>query len=198
MGYHQKNIFFWLFLLIGLLGSCNAYNSIQTEYDRSHDFDAYKSFAWLGDLNKIGDSEFDNDFVRQKTKNYFGHCFKQLGMHLDTLNPDLLLQVKWLSDPQEITLTGSSNFPEYYDPFYYQGTPSLKFDGRDIEFSQYDTQDYQVRYVHGGVTLSVIDRNTAKVIWKGIAEGDLYDPRIMYRDLHPAIHKLMRRFPIKP
>lgn len=192
------SVYPWL-LVFTLMAGCNAYNAINTEYNRSHNFEQYQTFAWLSDLDKAGDSDFDNDFVRQKTKNYFGHCFKQRSIQPDTLNPDLLLQVQWLSETKEITLPEPSNFPDYYDPYYYQRSPALRFDGKEFETNyQYDTQDNQIEYVHGGVILSVIDRNSKKVIWKGVAEGDLYDPRIMYRDLHPAIHRLMRKFPIKP
>ena len=54
-----------------------------------------------------------------------------------------------------------------------------------------------VKYAHGGAKLTAIDSQTNRIVWEGLAQGDLYDPNIMYDDLHPSIHKMMKRFPIK-
>ena len=43
----------------------------------------------------------------------------------------------------------------------------------------------------------MIDRQTNHLVWEGVAQGDLYDLKAMHEDLHPAIHKMMKQFPIK-
>ncbi|WP_157466065.1 hypothetical protein [Belliella baltica] len=41
------------------------------------------------------------------------------------------------------------------------------------------------------------DRQTNHLVLEGAAQSDLYDTKVMYGDLHPAIHKMMKKFPIK-
>ena len=72
--------------------SCSVYNDVQITKDKTVNFDQYESYAWLPDQESKKQSDFNNDFIRQKTRNYFGHCMAQRQLTPDTINPDLLLQ----------------------------------------------------------------------------------------------------------
>ncbi len=41
------------------------------------------------------------------------------------------------------------------------------------------------------------DRKLKKLVWTGSAEGDIYDPRYIQFDVHPAIDRIMKKFPVK-
>lgn len=41
------------------------------------------------------------------------------------------------------------------------------------------------------------DRKLKKLVWTGSAEGNIYDPRYIQYDVHPAIDRIMRTFPLK-
>lgn len=205
-GWHIDDLRKWALpvMVLFFLGSCNVYQDINVEYDKKRDFTGYKTYAWLPDLDKANNTEFENNFIRRKTRNYFGHCMKQRKYGIDTLNPDLLLQIEWLNKPKEMERLDPEYYPYpyYYDPSYYNEYFPLIFlrwpltEG-DV-YSQEDVPTEKIDYVHGGVILNVIDRQKNEVIWRGTAEGDIYDPKVIYKDIHPAIHKLMKKFPIKP
>ena len=180
--------------------SCNVYQDVRVTRDKSIDFEKYESYAWLPDKETSSQSDYNNDFIRQKTRNYFGHCMAQRQLKADTVNPELLFQIEWLSHAREVELPPVRNLPDYYNDEYYNAPTIYIYDGRvtgrPLVGKEY-TENEVVRYAHGGAKLTVIDRETNKTIWQGVAQGDLYDPNVMYDDLHPAIHKMMKKFPIK-
>tara|TARA_Y100001972_G_scaffold106199_1_gene134400 strand:- start:12395 stop:12997 length:603 start_codon:yes stop_codon:yes gene_type:complete len=180
--------------------SCSVYNDVQITKDKTVNFDQYESYAWLPDQESKKQSDFNNDFIRQKTRNYFGHCMAQRQLTPDTINPDLLLQVEWLSHAREVEIPAVQDLPNYYDPGYYDA-PTIYLYGSNIRGNPVWNNKYsekeKVSYAHGGARLTVIDRKENKVVWKGTAQGDLYDQKVMYEDLHPVIHKMMKKFPIE-
>ena len=197
----RDSIFFiWILVICLPFLGCNVYREIEVKYDKKQDFSAYKTFAWLPDTDSAGNTEFNNDFIRNKTKNYIGHCMDERDYKIELLEPDLLMKVTWLDHPREVELNGPATFPEYYDPYYYNDPDNFYIYNGPTQsyvnpYDSYYENPQKLRYSHGGVVLDVIDRKTKETIWHGVALGDLYDPKVLYRDLHPAIHKMMRKFP---
>mgnify|MGYP003425293804 FL=1 len=56
---------------------------------------------------------------------------------------------------------------------------------------------YTKTYVKGTITINMYDRKLKKLVWTGSAEGDIYDPRYIQFDVHPAIDRIMKKFPVK-
>jgi hypothetical protein len=46
--------------------------------------------------------------------------------------------------------------------------------------------------------LNVFDRATNKLIWSGTAKKDIYDPAYVKKDIHPAVDKIMKEYPVRP
>jgi hypothetical protein len=57
---------------------------------------------------------------------------------------------------------------------------------------------YTDTHMNNSVTLNVVDAKEKKLLWIGSVEADIYDPSVIERDIHPAVEKLMMRFPVKP
>ena len=115
------------------IAGCGTLGEIHIQKDKKADFSVYKTFAWLPDKEMGEKTFFKNDFIRQRNKNYFGHCMAQWEIKLDTLNPDLLLSIDWLSHVEELELTRPRELPDYYDLFYY-GAPTLLLYSRGFQF----------------------------------------------------------------
>ena len=189
-----------LLVVLIVSSSCNVYQDVQVTKDKDVDFDQYETYAWLPEKETSTESDYDNDFIRQKTRNYFGHCMAQRQLKPDTVNPELLLQIEWLSHAREVELAVLNNYPDYNSVDYYNAPTVYLYNGKLSGASSWNKNDYKpdvIEYAHGGVKLTVVERETNKTIWQGVAQGDLYDPSVMYEDLHPAIHKMMKKFPIK-
>lgn len=182
------------------ISSCSVYQDIKITKEKSIDFEQYKTYAWLSEKETFHESDYNNDFIRQKTRNFFGHCMEQRQLKADTINPQLVFQIEWLSHARKVELPPVKDWPDYYDAEYYNAPTVYIYNGivtgRPL-WGKEDSGADVVKYAHGGAKLTVIDPKTNSEVWEGVALGDLYDPDVMYKDLHPAIHKMMKKFPIK-
>lgn len=185
------------FIIIIGLSSCNTFTNLKVKYDRKLDFEKYKTYAWLPDVDKSGNNDFDNDLIRQRIRNYVGHCLDERQYEIDTLNPDLLVRVKWMTHAREIIYPYVTDYPFYYDGVYYEDSFAYKLATRS---NYYNTGGYSIsgekaRYYHSGLEVVLIDTKTNKVIWNGITTADIYDREVLDKELHPSVHRMMNRLP---
>lgn len=200
-----------IFILILCAAGCGTYTSIYSYSDRSVDFSKYKTFAWLPDSgmtakqDSFRDSAYDNDIIRNNAKNYIAHDLGARGLRISIEEPDVLVQLVLHNEKKQVVRYSAFEYPPYYyyNRFYYP-----------YYFPYYDYYTYygwgcldaycdlppatrQV-YVRGTIAINMFDRKLKRLIWTGSAEGDIYDPSYIQKDVHPAIHRIMNRFPVKP
>ncbi|MBV6643209.1 MAG: DUF4136 domain-containing protein [Cyclobacteriaceae bacterium] len=191
---------FILFVFITALSSCNVYRDVAVFRDKEADFQRYKTYAWLPEVKHSGDSVCTDDFIRKDIRRYIAHCLVQRNMNQDTVEAQLLIHIEWLSHAREMKIPPDYDIPELFDIGYYYA-PAIyfrdgKLTGKPGWRNGYSSTD-KIRYIHGGVKLTAVDSETNELVWEGVAQGDLYDHKEMYEDLHPVIHKMMKKFPIK-
>jgi Domain of unknown function (DUF4136) len=201
----MKNLVFLSYLLV-LMSSCNAYTDIYSTTSPDAKFSKYKTFAWLTDKADTVNSPYNNEIIRNNIRNYFSKAMSDRGFQVDTENPDMLLELVVKNTPHTtVTRTYDDNYYRYhryyyrsvyYSPFrnryYYTWYPNYVY-MRPPAFSNYtDT------HMNNSVVLNVVDAKEKKLLWVGSVEADIYDPSVIERDIHPAIEKLMARFPVKP
>ncbi len=189
-----------------LITSCSTFTNIYSDYDRSIDFEQYKSFAWLPDSVTIStavdtakDPRYDNDIVRNNTKNYVNHCLGNRGYLVNSDTPDVVLQLVLLNENKERIITNPSYYysdyyynNRYYYPYYYPNYGYYTYSYWDY----YPEYSYKQSYVKGTIILNMYDRKQKKLVWTGIAEGDIYDPAYLQYDIHPAVHEIIKQFPV--
>ena len=191
-----------------LFGCSTTYNAVSSDYDRSVDFSKYKTFAWLPDKADTANTRYNNEIIRNNIRNYFGQCMSDRGYTFDGESPDLLLQLVITNAKKERVVSsypssyyygpyyyGSHYYSPYRFGYYYNNYPSYVYGySRSSGYSTTQKQEY----VDGSITLILIDRKANKLVWSGIAEGDIYDPSHISHDLHPAVHSILNEYPVKP
>ncbi|QEM07116.1 DUF4136 domain-containing protein [Mucilaginibacter rubeus] len=198
-------------MIIMLAGCSSIYNVVSSDYDRSADFTKYKTFAWLPDKADTANTSYNNEIIRNNIRNYFGQCISDRGYSFDAENPDVLMQLIITNAKKERVINAypSSYYysPYYYGSYYYSpyrlgyyynyySTFRYTYPGPAYPVAYSATQKQE--YVNGAITLAFIDRKTGKLIWRGTAEGDIYDPSFISQDLHPAVHRILAEYPVKP
>ncbi|CAD5265341.1 MULTISPECIES: DUF4136 domain-containing protein [unclassified Imperialibacter] len=199
--------------LVIILAGCETYRTIYSNYDRSIDFTSYKTFAWAPDSIAGQESEntpYDNDIVRNNVKNYITHGMTQRGFLVDVESPDLVLDLVLLNEKKERIVTyhsypysGYYFYNPYYFPYYYPDRRFYTWHGwygwgyRPPYWGDQVTT-YTHNYVRGTITLNMYDRQLKKLVWTGSAEGDIYDPAYIQYNVHPAIDRILKEFPVKP
>ena len=182
------------------MAGCRAYDKEFSDYDRTADFSRYKTFAWLPDRD-TANTTFNNQIIRNNTLNYFTHCMGERALQAELDSPDVLLQLVVRSLPKQLTMTsavysgspGGGRYNPYYYPHpnnYYYHSPFFYGNTR------YVTERYD--YAESTITLNVYDRRQSRLVWTGTAQGDLFDPAYMADNLHPAVYRILKKFPIKP
>lgn len=198
-------------IALSFFSACSTYNNFYSDYDRSVDFTKYRTFAWLPDANEplapgdTGiDQRYDNDIIRNNTKNYINHCFSNRSFQVENKAPDLLLELVLLNEKKEHVLSYpsydySSYYynNSYYYPYYYPYYDYFTYNSWDYYPSSSYTQTYKQEYVEGTIILNIYERERKKLVWTGVAEGNIYDPSYIQYDIHPAVHRIIEQFPIK-
>lgn len=195
-------------IIMGLVGCSTAYNAVSTNYDRSVDFSQYKTFAWLPDKADTANTPYNNEIIRNNIRNYFGQCMSDRGYKFNSESPNILMQLVITNAKKERVITSyPSNYyyrPYYFGSFYYTPYPFGYY------YRHYPTYGYgysgfpgyssaqKQEYVNGSITLNFIDRKNNKLVWTGTAEGDIYDPSQISKNLHPAVHNILDQYPVKP
>lgn len=192
--------------LLLIAAGCGSYSSIYTNKDESINFDNYQTFAWAPDSNvnenkKPELAEYDNDIVRNNAKNYINHNLTNKGLLLNTDSPDLVLKLTLLNEKKEKVVTyqsypGYYYYSPFYFPYYYPYYRYYTWYGPYPPFWDNSTT-YTRTYVAGTITIDVFDRRLKRLVWSGSAEGDIYDPAYTKYSVHPAIDRILRRFPIR-
>ena len=204
----KKIIWISASILIVMLAGCSTYSKVYSDSDKSVDFTQYKTFAWLPDKADTANTPYNNEIIRNNVRNYFGQCMSDRGYNADLENPDLLMQVVITNAKKERVVTsypssyyyrpyyyGSHYYSPYRFGYYYNYYPSYRYGYSG--YPGYSTTQKQ-EYVNGFITLNLIDRKANKLVWSGTAEGDIYDPSQISSDLHPAVHRILDEYPVKP
>ena len=183
-----------------ILTECRIYNKAYSDYDRTTDFSRYRTFAWLPDRD-TSNTTFNNQIIRNNTLNYFTHCMGERGLQAELDSPDVLLQLVVHSLPKQLTITSAvyqgSPAGGRYNPYYYPHPNNFYYHSPFFySNTRYVTERYD--YAESTITLNVFDRRLNRLVWTGSARGDLYDPAYMADNLHPAVYRILKSFPIKP
>ena len=203
----KKNIWIMAIVCIVVLAGCSTtYNAVSTDYDRSADFNQYKTFAWLPDKADTINTPYNNQIIRNNIRNYYGQCMSDRGYSFNAENPDILMQLVITNAKKERILPSYSSTyyyrPYYYGSYYYQPYPFGYYYRYYPSYSYSTFLGYpnttRLEYVNGSITLNFIDRKSNKLVWTGTAEGDIYDANVIEKDLHPAVHRILDRYPVKP
>jgi hypothetical protein len=192
------------FMLFFAITGCNVYSNIYSTVDKDTNFNNYKKFAWLSDKSDTTNTPYNNEIIRNNIRNYFSKEMSDRGLAVDVDNPDLLLELAVKNTPHKVRQTYDNRYyyshryyyrSRYYSPYrnryYYVWGPSFSY------VYPYNRTTIDETHMDNAVTLNVVDAKLRKLVWTGTIEADIYDPSVIEQDIHPAITKLMERFPLK-
>ena len=173
-----------LILMTVLFFSCTPTLKVSTDYDRSANFTAYKTFS-VYDLKTKGDvSQLNRDRIIR----YIKSEMTRKGFVETDNNPDLMINaVTVLKDKR--SFTASTNFYGYggfYRPYGYWGVPA----SASTTVSAYNYKD-------GSLVIDVVDAKTKKMIWEGMGYAQVdKKPKNPEEVISEVVNKIMQSFPV--
>lgn len=139
----------------------------------------YNTFAYLPNSNSnLIDKKYKDQNVNRAIVEGVKTHLQNSGLRIDRDNPDLLVLISTATDTEIGTTTEPvyATYPyttrvgtisPYYEPYYYRGYAGYN------NIIGYDRDIY--RYKEGTLIVHLIDRNTKRTVWKGVATNTIYD-----------------------
>ena len=157
--------------LIGLAG-CVTGPYIQADFDRSVDFTAYRTFAFVSPLGT--DRNGYQTIISQHLKTATSRELEARGLRLDESSPQLLVNFNaYLSEKMRVVNTSPPG--SYYD--YRYGVYS--------SWSHYPYDQYVTYYHEGTLNIDVIDAAKKQLIWESTAVDTITQKTL--NNIQPAV-----------
>lgn len=174
-----------LYLVVAMftITGCSSV-SVTHDYDSSTDFTALKTYAWQHETQpKTGNPRIDNDLVDDRVRNAV----------------DSVLAEKGFVRGQE----ADADFLVAYFVQYKQriGGSSVSFGIGAGRYDRYGGVGYNTSisdYDEGWLTIDVIDRESEKMIWRGIGIRATYEssnPKKVSKIINNAVARILKDFP---
>lgn len=170
-------IFSFLAVLL-VLQSCSP--RVVTSRPNDADLSKYESFAYLPNATlDVEDGKFNTEKVNTRLVQILNRQMMDAGYELDRDRPDLLVILNLNTNTEVATDRepvyanypydpyNSSAVSPYYNDYYYRDY--VGYNG--IVGYEYDTYTYK----EGSVVVTLIDRKTRSVVWRGATADDFYN-----------------------
>ena len=189
----------WLCFFLAVMwtaAGCEPTPKIGYDFDRSTDFSAYHTYAWMsGDQEKTGDRRADSSAVDMRIRIAVGTQLRLKGYQtLPEGTPDFFVAY-------HVGLKDSS--PSISTQYYSDGMAGHAFshsaDSRSASGAAPSLNE-TASYLTGSLLIDVIDAGTKKLVWRGTAAGEV-DPGLtsQQRDerTKAIVHSILSHFPPK-
>ena len=178
---------FWLLPLTLFISACASGPQVKSDYDRSADFAAYRTFAFMEPLGT--DRAGYTTLLTQRLKTLSRLQMEQRGYVYDAESPDLLLN--FLAQSQQKTeyvppppMPWGPNYYGYrmgwYDPWVSYGF------GPDV-----------IQYTQGVLSIDLIDASKKQLVWEGLGTSviDNVEQAVSEKQLAPVVADIFAQYP---
>jgi hypothetical protein len=173
--------------------------NIYSDYDRSLDFHQFKSFKWRSHkpIKNRKLLDYDNDITEGNIGNYVNAELFKRGLSLNSSEPDLVLEYEITSEKKERQELVPQQNNSIRRPTVSRNS-SGRGSSRTIMPSPSVTyKSVKVSYLETTLTIDIKTFNTEKLIWRGVATGEISNIHSFSNELPKDIEKMFKKLPIK-
>lgn len=192
--------FRYIFILMMTICLISCGPRVTTTKTSSKNLGNYQTFAYLPNSNfDSNQSRFNNENVGKAVIESVNRNMRQLGYTLDRTNPDLLVLMSTSTDRETNVTTDPvyATYPNYYgrnyavspyyEPYYYNNYYGYnRLVGYDTDVNTYK---------EGTLRLSLVDRGTQNVIWKGTVSDAIYSNQNDSKAIAKFVDDMFAEFP---
>jgi hypothetical protein len=171
-----------------MLASCAV-----TDFDRTADFNRYRTFAWGDSEIKTENPLYKSDLINSNIKSTVEQEFAKRGITLSERNADFLVSYHTYTEKKQNT-TGGTNYYGYpffgyrYFPFAY---------GWGYPFGWNNT-NRTYDYTEGTLIIDITDKNTNELVWRGSVSGNVDNAANLQKTIAKGIKAIMKKYPVTP
>ncbi|WP_276483806.1 DUF4136 domain-containing protein [Paraflavitalea pollutisoli] len=165
--------------------ACGPTLKVNTDYDKSTDFNKYKTFSlYMSDSTSSAISPLN----QQRITSAVTQAMQSKGYQLVGSNPDLLVNTVTVIK-NKVALSSNTDYYGYggvYRPYYW-GT------GMGVS----STTNYNVQnYKDGSLIIDIVDASTKKLLWQGTGNSEIDKPlKDPDTQVPQAVNKILAGFP---
>jgi hypothetical protein len=187
------NKVFLLFFVALLLESCDSYKVV-SDYDKSVDFNQYKSLTYYGWTENS--DEILNRFDKERIEKAFGAEFTKRGVEIVEEGGDMVVSLYIVTEQKTQKSASTTHMGTGYGGYgrYYGYGPGWGWGGG---YSTTTVHEYD--YTVGTLVVSVYDAQKEQLIWEGVGKGTVDEnPNTRDKNIPRAVAKIMSKYPMKP
>jgi hypothetical protein len=171
---------FFLVLTVAFTTSCGPTLKVSSDYDRTVNFSAYKTYSIYNLKSKGSVNQLNEDRIIK----YLNAEMAKRGFKQDNHNPDLMVNaLTVLKDKRGVSAT-NYGYGGIYRPYGFWGAPGY------TSISTYDYKD-------GSLVIDMIDAKTQRMVWTGSGSAEVYSkPKNPEQVISEVVGKIMAEFPI--
>ena len=179
-----------------ILSACSSYNFYSVSNGKL-DISRYQTYAWVPANESKTSNYYQNDIAEDKIISAVNTELDTRGFKADNRKPDLLIRYTAVVDNKSKVIS---------DPVYYQQparyVPRVGYyQGRAVYYYQYQrsfpvyagTETRKIEVEEGNIVIDLIDRSTSKVIWRGVAKGEVDNLEKAVNDIPKVVGKIFNR-----
>lgn len=188
----KKILFIALASLLVIGAGCGSSISITTDYDKSMDFSVIKTFGFLK-WNEESAS-LVNDIDQRRLENAVASELEKRGMkRVDGLG-DSMIGFHVVIENK----TGTTSYTDYYGGMGYYGRGSGFGYGYGYPYGGASTTTTQTyNYTVGTVIIDQYESSTKKLMWEGVAQGEITgDRKNREENIKADITRMYKEYPI--
>ncbi len=181
-----------------ILSSCSSYNFYSVGSNKL-DLNKYSTYAWVrGNESKLEDY-YNNDIAEENIIESANAALNSKGLKLNNKQPDLLIRYTAVVDNKSRVISEPVYYqrPSGFVPVrgYYRGVPVYYYQYVRSFPVYVGSEQRKVEFEEGNIVIDLIDRRTSKVVWRGVAKGEVSNLSKAVNDLPKVISKIIGKMP---
>lgn len=187
----MKNLFFIALLALLTFGiGCSSSVTITTDYDKEADFTQYKTFGFL--KWNAESSALVNDLDRRRLENAVAAELEKRGMKRIDGMGDTMIGFHVVAEEK----TGTTSYTNHYGGMGYYGGGFGYGYGYPYGGSS-TTQTSTYTYVIGTIVIDQYDASSKKLVWEGIAQGEVKDDKSKREEnIKEDMRRMFENYPV--
>ena len=183
-----------VFIVI-VLSACSSVQII-SDYDRTVDFQAYKTYKFLP-WNE-DNSELVDPYGQRRIYNAIREEMNARGYSETEENPELTISPLVIIEEK----TGTTAYTNYYNPGGYYGYYGYGYGGWGFGMGYSTTSYSEYTYQKGTLLIDLFDAEEKELVWQGGASGEMTDDRHRgegekERKMKILMRMIFNKYPVK-
>jgi hypothetical protein len=180
------------FLVLAIAMLFFASGCAVTDFDRSADFNSYKSFSWGEADLRVKNPVYSGALIDKNIKRTIENEFTKRGIRHAKTNSDVVVSYKTYTEEKQ-QLYGS--------PYGYGRLPFFSYRfysyGLGWGYPMYWNNADRVKTVtQGTLIIDITDRKTNELVWRGSVEGNVDDVKNLQKQIQKGIKAILKKYPV--